>query len=230
MAGERPRMSMRSNVVEAPPRWAEQLLQLLLKHRDRDAIIGDLREEYHEVVVPTRGRVGAQLWYMRQIVSFVDPVKLGLVLGTAFGIWLLIHTRLDPLAEDTPTALLTFYGPMFTFWGMAGFGAARRDGRLLDAIKVGATVAIVTFVVYDLSQFVRVNVFLETIRHRSDWRYMMSRFEASGQESLRWYVNYVGLTTAPVKILAATTIGACMGGIGGLVASLTRRALSPRPR
>jgi hypothetical protein len=221
---------MQPPIVEAPPRWAERLLELLLKHRDRDTIIGDLREEYHEVAVPTRGRFGAQLWYVRQIVSFVDPVKLGLVLGATFGMWMLVHTRLDPLAEETPAALLTFFGPMFTFWGMAGFGGARRGGRLLDAIKVGATVAFVTFVVYDLSQFVRVNVFLDAIRHRSDWRHMMSQFEKSGYESLRWYVNSVYLTGAPFKILAATTIGACMGGIGGLLATLTRRGLSPTPR
>jgi hypothetical protein len=221
---------MQTDIPEAPPQWAEQLLQLLLRHRDRDTIIGDLREEYHEVVVPTRGRLGAKLWYVRQIVSFVDAVTLGLLLGAAFGIWLLIHTRLDPLAEETPTALLTFFGPMFTFWGMAGFAATRRDGRLLDAIKVGATVAFVTFVVYDLSQLIRVNVFLDAIRHRSDWRHMMSQFERSGYESLRWYVSYVGLTSAPVKILAATTIGACIGGIGGLFASLTRRPLTATPR
>jgi hypothetical protein len=202
------------------------LLQVLLKHRDRDTIIGDLREEYDEVVVPSRGRLGGQLWYMRQIVSFLDPVKLGLVLGATFGIWVLIYTKVNPLAEDTPRALLTFYGPMFTFWGMAGFGATRRNGRLLDAIKVGATVALVTFVVYDLAQFVRVNLFLDAIRHRSDWQHMMSRFEQSGYESLRRYVNYIGLTGAPLKILAATTIGACMGAIGGLFASLARRPQS----
>jgi hypothetical protein len=230
MALEGASVRMPTHVPEVPPRWAEQLLRVLLKSRDKDTIIGDLREEYHEVVVPTHGRFGAQLWYMRQVVSFVGTVTLGVLLGAAFGLWLLVHTRLDPLAEETPMALLTFFGPMFTFWGMAGFGAARRAGRLLDAIKVGATVAFVTFVVYDLAQFVRVNVFLDAIRQRPDWRHILSHFEQSGYESLRGYVNYVGLTGAPFKILAATTIGACMGGIGGLVASLPRRDLSPTPR
>ena len=79
-------------------------------------MIGDLLEEYREVVLPTRGRVNAQLWYLRQALSLVDGVTLGLGLGAGFGLWNLVATRLDPLAEDTPIALLVFYGPMFAIW------------------------------------------------------------------------------------------------------------------
>ena len=57
------------------------------------------------------------------------PVLLGLLLGAVFGLWNLIATRLDPLAEDTPTALMIFYGPMFAIWGFAGFGASRRTAK-----------------------------------------------------------------------------------------------------
>lgn len=151
------------------------------------------------------------------------PVLLGLLLGAGFGLWNLIATRLDPLAEDTPTALLAFYGPMFAMWGLAGFGAARRSGQLRDAIKVGATVAFVTFLVYVLTQFVRVNLFLGTLVQRSDWQNLMARFRESGYESLRWYVNFVGLTGAPFKILVASIIGAGTGLVGGFFGSLGRR-------
>jgi hypothetical protein len=158
------------------------------------------------------------------------PVPLGLLLGAGFGLWNLIATRLDPLAEDTPIALLVFYGPMFAIWGLAGFGASRRTGRLLDGVKVGATVAFVTFVVYVLTQFVRVNLFLDTISQRSDWQNLMARFQSSGYESLRWYVNYVGLTGAPFKILAASIIGAGTGLVGGFLGSLGRREPGRIPR
>lgn len=151
-----------------------------------------------------------------------DPVLLGLLLGTAFGLWNLIATRLDPLAEDTPIALLAFYGPMFAIWGVAGFRAARRTGQLMDGVKVGATVAFATFVVYALTQFVRVNLFLDTISQRSDWQNLMARFRNSGYESLRWYVNYVGLMGAPFKILVASIIGAGTGLVGGFLGSLGR--------
>lgn len=155
-----------------------------------------------------------------------SPVFLGLLLGAAFGLWNLIATQLNPLAEDTPIALLVFYGPMFACWGLAGFAASRRTGRLLDGVKVGATVAFVTFLVYVLTQFVRVNLFLDTLTQRSDWQNLVARFHNSGYESLRWYVNYVGLAGAPFKILVASIIGAGTGLVGGVIGTIGR----PEPR
>lgn len=148
-------------------------------------------------------------------------VFLGIALGAGFGLWNLIVTRFDPLAEDTAVALLSFYGPMFAIWGIAGFVASRRTHQVSDGIKVGATVAFVTFVVYDLTQIVRVNLFLDILTHRSDWQNLMARFETSGWRSLRAYVNYVGLIGAPFKILVASLIGAVTGLIGGLLGNFT---------
>ena len=157
-------------------------------------------------------------------------MRLGLLVGAAFGLWNLIATRLDPLAEDTPFALLVFYGPMFAIWGLAGFGAARRTGRLLDGVKVGVTVAFITFVVFVLAAFLRVNLFLDAISQRSDWQNLIARFQDSGFESLRAYVNYVGVIGAPFKILVASIIGAGTGLIGGFFGSLGRRDMGrPRP-
>ena len=158
------------------------------------------------------------------------PVLLGLLVGAGFGLWNLIATRLDPLADDTPIALLIFYGPMFAIWSVAGFFGSRRTGRLTDGVKVGATVAFVTFVVYVLTQFVRVNIFLDILTKRSDWQNLMARFQSSGYESLRWYVNYVGLTGAPFKILVASIIGAGTGLVGGLLGSLGRWEPGRTPR
>jgi hypothetical protein len=149
-------------------------------------------------------------------------VLLGVLVGAAFGLWNLIVTWLDPLAEDTPFALLIFYGPMFAIWGLAGFAASRRTGQLLDGVRVGATVAFGTFVVYVLTQFIRVNVFLDILSQRSDWQNLMARFQNSGYESLRRYVNYVGLTGAPFKILVASIIGAGTGLVGGILARVGR--------
>jgi hypothetical protein len=148
---------------------------------------------------------------------------LGAVLGAAFGVWNLVATRLDPLADDTPVALLTFYGPMFTAWGLAGFAAARRSGRVIDAIKVGAAVAFVTFVVFAVANLVRVNLFLETIRQRADWQNMIVRFHASGFDSMRAFVNYDFVTGIPLKIVVASMIGAGTGFIGGFCAIVDRR-------
>ena len=157
-------------------------------------------------------------------------LALGLLLGAGFGLWNLIVTQLDPLAEDTPIALLMFYGPMFAIWGLAGFGASRRTGRLWDAVKVGAWVAFVTFVVFDLTVMVRVNLFLDTLTQRSDWQNLMARFQASGFESLRVYANYVYVTGSPFKILVASIIGAGTGLVGGFFGSLGRREVGQIPQ
>ena len=153
---------------------------------------------------------------------------LGAVLGAVFGAWNLVVTRLAPLVEDTPIALASFYGPMFAIWGLAGFAACRRTGRLMDAVKVGATVGFVTFVVFDLAVLVRVNLFLDAISQRSDWRNLVSNYRASGFESLRMYANYVYVTGAPFKILVASMIGAGSGLIGGLLGSVGRVHTRPQ--
>lgn len=156
-------------------------------------------------------------------------LTIGLLLGAVFGLWNYIASRLDPLAEDTPVALLMFYGPMFASWGLVGFGASRRTGRLRDGVKAGAAVAFVTFGVFILARIVVVNLLLDTLSQRSDWQnLMMVRFPASGFKSLRVYVNYEGVTGAPLKILVASTIGAVTGLIGGCFGSLVRRASGRR--
>jgi hypothetical protein len=208
-------------VVDRPPRWAEWLLRAILEPRDRDTIPGDLLEEYREVIVPTRGRFRANLWYLRQALSLSNGVTFGLALGLAFGVWNLVVTSLMPLVDDSPLALAGFYGPMFQMWGLAGWMAARRTGRLAAAVKAGATVAFVTFVVFNATVILRVNLFLEIIKHRDDWRNMVANFPASGFDSFRAYVNYVYITGLPFWILVATIIGTGCGAIGGLVAALT---------
>jgi len=150
-------------------------------------------------------------------------VILGLVLGTVFGVWDLIVTLLSPLAEDDGGMLLLFYGPMFFIWGLAGFIAARRTGRMLDGVKVAAIVAFFTFVVFDVAAIIRVNLFLDVLTHRSDWQNLLVRFQASGFKSLRVYANYEYLTGSPFKILVATIIGVVTGLVGGFVGWIVGR-------
>jgi hypothetical protein len=157
-------------------------------------------------------------------------LALGLLLGAGFGLWNLMATSLNPLAEDDLIPLLLFYGPMFALWGLAGFGASRRTGRLRDAIKVGAAVAFVTFVVYTFAVILRVNLFLDAMSQRPDWQNLMVRFQASGFESLRAYANYEYVTGAPFKILIASTIGAGTGLVGGFFGSLGRREMGRIPQ
>lgn len=56
---------------QGPPRWAEALLECMVCGRDRDVMLGDLREEYVEAKLPEEGRMRADAWYMRQVLSLV---------------------------------------------------------------------------------------------------------------------------------------------------------------
>jgi hypothetical protein len=100
----------------------------------------------------------------------------------------------------------------------------------LDAVKVGGTVAFVTFVVFDLAAIVRVNLFLDALAHRSDWQNLMLRFQSSDFNSLRVYANYEYLAGAPFKIFVASLIGAGTGLVGGFFASLGRRQMQRTPQ
>jgi len=87
--------------LPAPPGWLERLLILSLSARDRETISGDLLEEYREEQVPRRGSLRANVWYVRQSVSFLStrsfggpPMKAALtwmaVLTAAAGVWLIV--------------------------------------------------------------------------------------------------------------------------------------------
>jgi len=146
-----------------------------------------------------------------------------LVLGVVFSVLNVISAYVAPLADDSLTAIAAFYGPMFLAWGLAGFAAARNSGKPLVGLKTGALVAFGTFVVLTIVVIVRVNLSLPLMTQRPDWQNLIARFNASGFENLRTYVNYEYLKGAPFKILVASTIGAAFGFLGGCMSLAFRR-------
>jgi hypothetical protein len=77
-----------------PPRWAEALLRVLLKPRQRESVSGDLLEEYRDSIVPARGRA-ADWWYIRQVIWYL--LQASWVWGTLMGSALVIRYLLDTL-------------------------------------------------------------------------------------------------------------------------------------
>jgi hypothetical protein len=151
-----------------------------------------------------------------------SPLHLGFLAGLLFGSWNVLYSWLFPLADDTPAALLAFYGPMFSVWAAAAFMASRRTRSVSAGVTTGAVVAFATFCIYTLVVVVRVNLFLDDMTGRADWANLMQRFKASGYESLRTFVNVEYIRGAPLKIGVASLIGAVMGLIGGALGRLTR--------
>lgn len=152
-----------------------------------------------------------------------SPMRVGLMMGLAYGLWDLLYTYLLPLAEDSPRALLFFYGPMFTVWAVMAFRAVRRSGRWFSGVKAGATAAFFTFLVFDPLVIVRVNLFLQELTSRADWQNLMLRFHRSGMESLRAFVTLDYIKGAPLKIAVASIVGALMGVLGASLGSIPRR-------
>jgi len=150
-------------------------------------------------------------------------LAVGLVLGVVFSVLNVISAYVAPLADDSLTPIAAFYGPMFLAWGLAGFAAARNSGKPLVGLKTGALVAFGTFVVLTIVVIVRVNLSLPLMTQRPDWQNLIARFNASGFENLRTYVNYEYLKGAPFKILVASTIGAVFGFLGGCMSLAFRR-------
>ena len=66
-----------------PPRWAEALLRSVLRPFDSESIPGDLLEEYRDARLPSLGRLGANLWYVRSVLSLFArilwPYAIGIV-------------------------------------------------------------------------------------------------------------------------------------------------------
>jgi hypothetical protein len=210
------------SIPSHPPRWAENLLRFVLRERDRETIPGDLLEEYQEVVLSAQGQFRANLWYLRQILSFANSVVLGVLLGAAFGAVNFVVTIFSPLAEDTAPRVIGFYGLMFAMWGAASFAVCRRSGRFMDAITTGVMVGAVTVAVFHISGVLRINVFLVVISQRADWQGLVWSFPNSGFESLRAYANYTYAKQIVPRLIAGALAGTVTGALGGLTYKLCR--------
>ena len=62
---------MNASPTLQPPRWAEQIIGLVVPRHRRSDVLGDLLEEYREAKVPRLGRSRANRWYARQAVGAV---------------------------------------------------------------------------------------------------------------------------------------------------------------
>jgi len=123
-----------------PPRWAEALLWLLLKPKDRESISGDLLEEYRDTIVPTLGRA-APRWYIRQAGSLVLRASWGW--GAALGLALIIRYLFDMLIPPTDyrvRAIALTY-TIFGVYVLAGFRTALRTESMRAGVLTSFSAA-----------------------------------------------------------------------------------------
>jgi hypothetical protein len=84
------------NTEANPPRWAETILQCLLKPSDRESTAGDLLEEYRAARRPSLGAVRANAWYIVQVLSIL---------------WRLIQPAVLVMAAQSVFLALTVFRP-----------------------------------------------------------------------------------------------------------------------
>jgi hypothetical protein len=191
--------------------------------RDYRPIIGDLIEEYREVVLPERGQLRAVMWFVGQTLSLVRPWVWGALLGMALGALNLISAAVTPLAEDDPPSVLALAAAVVAAWTVIGFMAERRRFVVSDSIKAGMIAAIITMGIFSAANLTRKVVFLDVIKHRSDWQGLLLRFQASGSPDLKSFVVAEHLYGLIGGLVFSALIGAVCGALGGAI-SATRRA------
>jgi hypothetical protein len=83
---------MGGDALGRPPRWADALLRTCLSPEEAETQSGDLLEAYRDSVLPHRGRLSADLWFVRQVAGYMLRAR-----GTAFRNWILAGLALSAL-------------------------------------------------------------------------------------------------------------------------------------
>jgi hypothetical protein len=159
------------NTEANPPRWAETILQCLLKPSDRDSTVGDLLEEYRAARRPSLGAVRANVWYIVQVLSILwRLIQPAVLVMTAQSVFLALtvfrpgHHAPHPLPLGLPTlgsiALsIVWYGSLVGTPGVSVFDAAiyflvsyrgvQRTGRIATGVLLaGVTSGVAMLVLF----------------------------------------------------------------------------------
>jgi hypothetical protein len=138
VAGRKVAFGVKGMTQDAPPRWLESVLLRCLRERDRETIAGDLLEEYREEKLPHLGHLRADIWYMRQVISFLFDRSFGgstmrasltwMSMFTALaGVWLVVMENVlkhPGYSERTAIAALIVFQALATVFFLMGLGRA----------------------------------------------------------------------------------------------------------
>jgi hypothetical protein len=196
---------------------------------EQSPIVGDLVEEYREVVRPARGRLRAVLWFGAQLASLARPWMWGAALGAGLGALNLIGTAYRPLMEDDGAVLLAMAGIVFVAWGTIGYCFARRRARWVDGVMAAFVGATLTMLVSQVANFVRVLTFYDQLQFNPEWRSLMARFNASGMTDLQTFVLIDYARGTPIFVAIFVAAGTVAGAIGAAL-SAGRRERPSRVR
>ena len=199
MAVERTRMTTNAT----PPAWAEDVLRLVLRRADFDAVSGDLLEEYRDRIHPARGQARADFWYVKQIIGFA--VRSVGVWGALFGVAIVVRTALDwfvPTRDFSVRSAISSYVGIGVLLA-AGFWSAWRSGSM----KSGPLFAILTVIIGEIISDTGAAAMLAMFHDPQT----MSAVEASGGLGEAF--------TLPIMLVLPAVILGTLGGALGVVAN-----------
>jgi hypothetical protein len=129
-----------------PPRWAFALLRSMLRPSDAESIPGDLLEEYREVRRPSLGRLRADAWYIRHVLSVLWRVVWPCVAAIAA-----LRILSFPLPRGwnpslVPAPGLSLLDALIFVW--AGYYASTRTGRFSTGIVTSAVTSLLGFTIF----------------------------------------------------------------------------------
>jgi hypothetical protein len=113
--------------------------------------------------------------------------------------------------------MLLWSSGVLVTWTVAAVGVTRRGRRIVDAMIAGAILGVATILVFHAASILRVNVFLDVIQQRDDWRNLVARYHLSGFRDLRAYANYEYFTMTPMLMVVGALAGSVSGALAGTV-------------
>ena len=134
-----------------PPRVAHALLEVLVRPSDAESIPGDLLEEYREVRRPSMGRLRADVWYAKHVLS----VLWRLVWPSAIAISVLRIVSFPFPGGSNPSLVpapgVSLIDAFILVW--AGYRGSQRTGRISSGLIIAVATSVVgytAFVAYAL--------------------------------------------------------------------------------
>lgn len=135
-----------SDTQVSPPRWAYALLKSLLRPSDSESIPGDLLEEYREVRRPSLGRLRADAWYIKHVLSVLWRLVWPCVIAIAA-----LRILSFPLPRGwnpslVPAPGVSLLDALVFLW--AGYYGSQRSGRLSTGIVISSVTSLLGFTMF----------------------------------------------------------------------------------
>ena len=130
----------------SPPRLAHALLRALLRPSDSESILGDLLEEYREVRRPSLGRLRADAWYSKHVLSVLWRVMWPYVLSIAT-----LRMISFPLPNGWNPSLVPAPGVSLLdalVFLSAGYYGSQRSGQLHTGIVIAGATSFLGFTMF----------------------------------------------------------------------------------